>query len=235
MADDQIVQSEESVEVATDVSGETPQVETTAPDKFAELKAELLAEVEKAKSHFQGVKDREVGTAKREAGNYRKRAEQLESIIEPLRQNPAFRATLAQAEQSAYARIGQQRERQEAEEQAKQEFFETLEDHVSELGIDRADTRIDWGRDAREIKEANKRFHKSLAKIQKEDSTSLEEKILKRIRSEQEDEKARQRREDGIDSVDTTVSGGAGIKKNLDALYASGDITWSEYNKQINK
>ena len=238
MVDDQIVQSEESVEATTEVSGETPQ-EKSQPDPISKLKEELMAEftskLEEKDRHWQSVKDKEVKVARRETGEYRKRAEQSDAVLESLRNNPNLRIPLATAEQSARARLYEQQERMQAEEQAKQEFFDTLEDHVRDLGIDVSDQRVDWARDARDIKEANRRFHKSLAKIQKEDSTSLEEKILKRIRSEQEDEKARQRREDGIDSVDTTVSGGAGIKKNLDALYASGDITWSEYNKQINK
>jgi len=236
MGDDQIVQ-DKGVEEATPPLevDETSTPKPTEPDKLAELEKRLMATLEEKERHWQSVKDREVKSAKREAGDYRRRAEQSETILESLRNNPNMRVPLATAEQSARAMMYTQQERAQAEEQAKQEFFDTLEDHVNELGIDRADQRIDWGRDAKDIKEANRRFHKSLAKIQKEDSSSIEERILKKIRSEQEEEKARQRQEDGIDSVDTTVSGGAGTKKNYDKLYAEGDITWAEYNKLTNK
>ena len=233
MSDEQIVQPEDSVEPTTEVSGETPQeAKAPEPDKFAELEKKLMATLEEKERHWQGVKDREVGAAKREAGTYRKKAEQLEAILEPLKQHPQFRQSVTQAEANLYRR----REQQDLEEQAKQEFFGTLEDHVRELGLDVNNPEIDWGKDATDIKEANKRFHKSLAKIQKAQATTAEERILAKIREEMAADKAAQRKEDGIDSVDTTIPAGVvSSKRDPHGAYARGEISREEYVKLIQK
>uniref|UniRef100_A0A6H1ZZD6 Uncharacterized protein n=1 Tax=viral metagenome TaxID=1070528 RepID=A0A6H1ZZD6_9ZZZZ len=103
-----------------------------------------------------------------------------------------------------------------------QSFHANMHQFITEAGVDPNDKGIDWGNDAKDYWEKQRRILVSVGKIQKGK--------IDRTKQDAEDKVAKERREAGIDSVDSSASLGAGgsdaefLKK-----FGAGEIP---YNKQ---
>ena len=193
-----------------EVSEETPlpEVETPQPQpltaeqesRVAQLVTEQLeAAKETGRREMQGKKDREVADAQRRTryaedslGRVRGRYSELE---------PEARQTLENEDLRGELNFYRTRDAQEAQERQAITFTQTLNAsllaHLEDLGIDPHDKRIDWANDATDFVQGQSRFNKSVAKIVKEDKS--------KVHREADEKLAKERKEQGLDSVDTSV------------------------------
>lgn len=194
--------------------GAVPPVAPPAPSpeeiKIAEVvKRQVAEEIAKqsevARREIQSVKDK--ARAEVEAAHRRARMAEVTSNAATTRLREVDPSAVSQVELEQYKAVDAERARLEAEEQAKQtqrefhdQFHSSLVEIVADLGIDAADTRIDWAEDAANYLEAQRRVLKSAAKLKKETDKSVEQRVKEEV--------AKARRELGLDSVDTTTSSG---------------------------
>lgn len=189
-----------------------PEVETPQPQPLSEAQearvAQLVAEqMEAAKEtgrrEMQGKKDKEVAEAQRRArfaedslGRVRGRYSDLD---------PEARQTLESEDLQGEVNFYRTRDAQEAQARQAMEFTQVLNAsllaHLDDLGIDPKDKRIDWANDATDFIQGQSRFNKSVAKIVKEDTTTAKSKA----QTEAAEKLAKERKEQGLDSVDTSI------------------------------
>jgi len=171
--------------------------------------AQMLVEAREAdKKHFQSLADTVIAKANREARDARTKAGAAEASRVAMKQqllktNPQAKQALDFAD--AQARL-QYYDSKEAEDTFSNQFYGNLKEDIVNRGIDPTDKRIDWGEDAKDTFETQKRVLASVAKIQKDDEVSDRRKFEQRM----EDKFAQLSKDAGIDSVRTDISGGAG-------------------------
>jgi len=222
------------------VSEETPspEVETPSEEKRPEeqplTKEEvmrLIAEgTERAKElgrrEMQGIKDREVAQALQRA---RFAEETLASTEAGYRELDPQGAEVARLK--GYERAYQEdRQRQQIEQQvaaSKQVFYDGMTQSITEMGIDPYDKRMDWATDAPDPNTAQRRILASAGKILNEDRKAE----VTRLRQELKDEMQQFRKDQGLDSHDTTTSPGVvGSDAEFVKKFGIGDLPVTQAN-----
>jgi len=227
MGDDQIVDAGTvspesgtvSPEAGTSLEGEPqPQPQPLTREDVARMIAE---QTEVAKREIQSAKDKaraEIVEAQRRAGFAESSLARVRGKFEEL--DPEARQVLENEDLRARVQFFEQRQQQEAIERQRAEYTQSLNQallgHLSDLGIDPKDERIDWAHDATNLPDGLKRFNKSLAKIAKEGVQATEQKT----KQDATDKLAHERKEAGLDSTDTGVPVGVskGIPTHMDAF-----------------
>jgi len=213
-------------EETTALGGDKPPEEQ--PLTEAKIK-EIIGEATKeAKREIQSVKDK--ARAEIEAAQVRARlAEETLAGIEGLDPDATEVAKLRARDKHYQAREAQAYQRQQMDVFAKN-FRANMNQFITEMGIDPNDKGIDWGDDARDYLTKQQRILASVGKLQKESAETLKQ----RVKQEAEDRVAKERREAGIDSVDTSASMGAGksIPTDKEALGKwVANLSTEEYEK----
>jgi len=135
-----------------------------------------------------------------------------------------------------------ERDQYEKEEQSRlqqeefhSQFVGSLNEHLEEQGIAKDNPKIDWGEGAAGYVEAQKRFLASVAKIVKEEKSSLvqAQKTLEARLVKLEKIAGGEADENEANSVDTTTSGGAVSVSDTDFLtkFGNGDLPFTKENK----
>ena len=97
-------------------------------------------------------------------------------------------------------------------------FEEDQKEHVTDLGIDLNDKRIEWGNSSEmDLRVRNKTFLASIRKIQKAGNEASKTEIAKLVRTEIE----KRDNAAGIHSVDTAVGTGVAKNKNWEEVRAA--------------
>jgi len=233
MADDQIV-DEELISTEEPVSTEVvPEVKPQEQSLTKEDVTRMIAEqTEVAKREIQSAKDKakaEVDSAQRRArfaedslGRVRGRYENLDPEA-----RQALEVEDLRAENLAFKQRDQQGiiERQRAEEE--QSLVQALMEHLSDMGIDPNDKRIDWAIGATTRSEGLRKFNKSMAQITKEDVSTNAQKVIQ----DAKDKLAQERKEAGLDSTDEGTLSGVSGKKTFTQAQISDRKFW-EANKE---
>ena len=128
--------------------------------------------------------------------------------------------------QSILARELSEAHRQRQEEESAKQFNQTLLDQLTDLGIDPKDERVDWGKDASSFNEGFGRFLKSVNKISKADIQAAKD----RAKQEASEILSKERKEAGLDSVDTSIP--VGISKKTFTASQIKDRKFWEANKE---
>jgi uncharacterized protein YjbJ (UPF0337 family) len=239
MEDENIVQEGAVSEETASTSEETlPEGEgTEKPLTRAEIK-EMIGEVtESAKREIQSAKDRARAEVEHALGRAKLAEESLAGMEKGFRDiDPeATESSKEKAELAFYrkqARIAKQRQAAMAHHQ---KFVDNLKQFIVESGVDVNDKRIDWGSDAKDYYEVQRRVLTSVGKIQKEGAKAETEKANQKAK----DLEDAARKE--TDSVNTSMAaGGVGRKPNRKEIikrFGEGDPTISraDYEKAMNE
>ncbi len=224
--DNSVVQPTEPVSVVEPVSApaEPPKPEPQTPQPLTEERIQqLIAEAtqkaidqgkEVGRREMQAIKDKEVAEANRKARLADMRARNYEESFTGLDEETRQSIELKQARgQVQYYQSAEQEERaRQTQEAYIQKLNESLVNHLETLGIDKNDKRVDWAKDAGDYLEGRNKFDASVARILKEDEAKrLKEAGEKQTNSFKEME-LKLRKELGLDSVDTSVSGGGSVE-----------------------
>ena len=117
-----------------------------------------------------------------------------------------------------------------AQQEFHQQFVEGLNQFITGLGVDPKDPRIDWGTNAPNYLEAQKRVLNSVSTIQKEKLQTIQSGLEKRLADLEK--KAKGEADIEANSVDTTNPSGvvAGSDKDFLAKFGAGDLPMSKEN-----
>jgi len=195
------------------VSEGTPSPEAPeAPQPLTEERiTQIIAEqTELAKREIQSVKDKaraEVEQARAEAQFAQQAYQGLDAGFRNIDPEAAERA-----KQEATLRYYQQREAQATQRQQAMQVIEAFEanlkQHITDLGIDPNDKRIDWGdRETQNLTQRQQKILASVGKIQKESVDAGRDKLKKEF----DEWKLQAEKDLGIHSHDTSTSAGAGV------------------------
>ncbi len=205
-----------------DVSAE----ETTTPTELNEAQkaqvAEMVAgESKKWEKHFQGIADRDIGVANRKAQGLTQRLKATEQAHVATRgrlmeTDPTLAGTLEVEELRAQNRVYQQSEL-DGEQSRQMVEVETrwrggLHTILKGMGVDPSDTKLDWGTnlEPNDFLGIQERVMTSASKIVDENKNTE----FGKLRTELDDKFAQFRKDQGLDSPDTTTPpGAAGVRK----------------------
>ena len=229
MKDEKIVNAEQpSVEETVSTEAQTLPEGEVAPPQFLtkEQVLELMTEErERIKQSSRDIAKAEIVGAQRRATDSERRAKFAEDSLARVRGrygelDPEARQVLETEDLRARVQAFEGRQQRDAIERQQAESAQSLNqallDHLSDLGIDPKDERIDWGHDATSLPEGLRRFNKSVAKIAKEDVKDAS----KRAEQDAKDKLAQERKEAGLDSADTGIPAGVskGIPTHMEAF-----------------
>lgn len=213
--DEKVVQTDEVPKGTESTGDETPKGEETPPQPLTEerIRQIMAEEREVSKREIQSAKDKatsEVEKAQRRAQAAEGTLADYDKGLGELDPDQAARIK-AEAQLKTYQRKEFEDAQKQAAQQAINDFEGTLSEHITDLGLDPNDERLDWGKELPVNTQGyfytrQSRFLKSVAKIQKEDARVAEEKRSQTI----QDKETELRKE--VDSVDTSASGGVGEK-----------------------
>lgn len=212
-------------------------VEVEAPKPLTEEERirQVAAEVtEAAKREIQSVKDKarsEVEQALGRAGLAEETSAGMETRFRELDPEAAESAK-TKAELAFYRKQVAVQQRQQAVIAFNQKFLDNINQFIVESGVDVNDKGIDWGNDAKDYFEKQRRILTSVGKIQRENLTATEAKASQKVA----DAEALTRQE--VDSVDTSIPAGAGRspkRQDIIKRYSEGDpnISTAEYQKAM--
>lgn len=202
-----------------------PSAEEILKQKIDEAIAPLKSEVEKAKREIQSTKDRALAEAER-ARKALQRAQWAESTIEGIRQNvgdldPDVQAKIELAELRAKDKSYQTAEQEEQSRQQMNAFIQTfnsqMNQFITDAGIDPNDKRIDWGQDAKDYFDVQRRILASVNTIRRENVKMEQDNRVKEIKDLEakfEAKYAQTRKDLGLDSVDTSTPVGGGTNED---------------------
>jgi len=205
--DDSVLENTETEleDTGTLPEGEVPEKPLTIGITTEALKAMLYEMFEPIKRDVQGATDRSHSAIEK--------VRLLESISTGIEQG--FKDLDPEAAESAKEKAELNYRRQQDSTRQAQDYsrrvYDDLVQHLQELDIDPKDERIDWGKDTKNPMEGRRAFDKSVVKIIKEKAKAIGDTIAKRDKEEQAK----------ADSVDTSVSagaGGKGIPTNMDSF-----------------
>ncbi len=159
---------------------------------------------------MQGIKDKEVGEISRKLRLAEGRAKTYEDSFSGLddetRQGIELKAAKGQVQ---YYQSAEQEERaRQAQEAYIQRLNESLVSHLESLGVDKDDKRVDWATDAPDYLQGRSKFDASVAKILKEREKQKEVDLETKMNNKFKEMDLAWRKERGLDSVDTSLSGG---------------------------
>lgn len=239
MEDEQIVQNEtvsegiESSGVASEgtTSGENVSSEGETTQPLSNVKEEVDKAVtqvsERYRRELQSVRDStgaEVGRALERAklaeGTLASMESGFKDIDPEVAESVKMKARLASYEQQERARQA---------DQYRNTLTNSLTQHLTSLGINPNDSRVDWAEDATNFLQGRSRFDKSVALILKAEKAVFEETVKKQ-KKEAEIESNKE-----ANSVETSASGGSRNPKRQEIIrrYVEGDptISTADYEK----
>lgn len=193
-----------------------PETQPLDAEGIAQLvKDEVARQTNGAKREIQSVKDK----AKREVEVAQDRTREAEDTAADYEQglgaDDPDRASRIKAEArlKGYQRRDRDNLQRQAAEQAVKDFEGSLTEHITDLGLDPNDDRLDWGKDLSlntpgYFYTRQSKFLKSVAKITKEVTRAADDKRSQEFK----DMEARLRKDLGIDSVLTEAPGRAAVK-----------------------
>lgn len=191
------------------------QTATVAPpldeSKIAELvKTEVAKATEVAKREIQSVKDK----AAEEVRRYAQRASVAETTLrtatERLKVNDPTAAT--EVELAQFRSEREERERAEAVQAARGQFYGVMRETVEDMGLDPEDKGIDWAPDATNAAAAQKRILTSAARIKREKESQMASQIDEMKKLQDEIKKLKAQISGEVDSVDTSTPGTTNVK-----------------------
>jgi len=195
-----------------------PAIPATPPPLTPEdIDKRIAAAVESATRRLQSDKDKSIAEVRREAEKTIRRLQgeiqatdaSLQSFdpSEGLSKDSIELARLRARDQAYRSSEAEDQQRQAQEYQA-QQLANSLNDTLDKMGIDRTDKRVDWAADARNYYEGRSRFDASVAQILKEKGNAQEKSIEEKITARMAALEQKMRKEQGLDFVDTSQSGG---------------------------
>ena len=211
---------DKDVQPKGDVSQETPSVEAETPtpeppqpqpltedvlkQRIDEAVGKALGEqTEKAKREIQSVKDKSKAEIEQAYRRAYTAETTLQGIVPELDEDTRNKLELHQLR--GVAAQYQSKEQEDAQRQQMETFVQTfnsqMNQFITDAGIDPADKRIDWGKDAKDYFEVQQRVLSSVNKIQKENTKAADEKRSQDLK----DLEAKLRKDLGLDSVDTST------------------------------
>ncbi len=110
---------------------------------------------------------------------------------------------------------------------------DSLVSHLTELGIDPNDKRVDWARDAADFLQGRGRFDASVAKILKEEKQTIQSSFEKRLKElETKVNKTVNETNAEANSVSTTASQGTVASSDIEFMkkFGSGDLEMTKEN-----
>ena len=204
MAEEEQVSVEEPAKEEVTEPQEQPLTEERVKELIAATRTEAL---ELGRREGQSTKDKEVAAERRRAQQAEENLQVLRSRFQEL--EPDAAQALEAEELKGRVRTYEQREAAEAQQRQVAEFDTVFHRNMGQfldgLGIDTKDKRLDWGIDASDYLTRQQRILASVAKIQKDEKKSLEDRLSQRIK----DEVLQARKDAGLESVDT--SGPSGV------------------------
>ena len=199
-----------------------------------DLKADLTKQTEEAKRSIQSAKDR----ARAEVEAAQRRALVAENTLSAAQRelaeaDPGMARDLElakyRAQQENLTQLQQQQALAAQRMSFHQKFVDSISESLKEIGIDPGSKDLDWGEDAPDYMEAQKRVLKSAAKLHKTNQETQVKELNKQIK----DLQFQIRRLNGeADSVDTTNPAGSGSESDKDfiAKFANGDVPMTKAN-----
>ena len=194
----------------------TPAPAPLTKESVAQMIADATATaIEQAKElgkrELQGAQDRnkaEIARAERRANIAEAALKGARTHAQSIDPEVAKELELAELRAREQGRTQYEQEELTAESQEKfhVEFLARQQKFITDLGIDPKDKRIDWAGDAKDYLEAMERVQGSVAKIQKENVKTLQDKLDARLKSLEA--KVNQANTDA-NSVNTELPGGA--------------------------
>ena len=213
---------------------ETPQPLTE--ERIQQLIAEATQKaIEQGKTlgrrEMQGIKDREVADIKRRADLAERRSVAYERGLGELDEETRARLTQQrlQGENEYYKTREQEEEVRRQQEIYIQQLDQSLKDEVASLGIDPSDKRVDYASDVNipglpGYFEGRKRFSESLTKILKAEKESADKTALDKAEARFKQLESEFRKQNGLDSQDTTAQ--TGVLNQSDADFMA---DWGNY------
>ena len=231
--DTDVVQTDTASQVGAESTGlpegETqpqPLTEEILTQRVDEAVAKALAgQTDAAKREIQSVKDKskaEVESASRRAKTSEQTLTNMKGALKDADPDTLKELELAELRSAVTGYQGSEQEefvRQKAAE-FESKFQGSVTQHITELGIDPSDKRIDWGENAKDYLEKRVRIDASIRTIVKQSATDAETALAKTLK----DEMSKMRKELGLDSVDTANpvgSGGRSDEQKLKDRYPS--------------
>ena len=216
MADDQIVNPEQ----VSQVEPVSPEVESTETKEQPQPQYLTKDDLDNALSSF--------GERIKQSTRDITKAEIARNVpsVDPMSRIRNKYPDLEPDAQSILAKELSEAHRQRQEEESAKQFNQTLLDQLTDLGIDPKDERVDWGKDASSFNEGFGRFLKSVNKIGKADIQAAKE----RAKQEANEKLQQERKEAGLDSVETSIP--VGISKKTYKASQLNDRKFWEANKE---
>ena len=232
--DENVQEEKTSTEETTSQETETKIEEQSKEQPFSEEQEarmqQLIAQAtstakDEGRREMQGIKDREVAEANKktrlalnEAASYKTSFSGLDEEtrkdveLERYREQDKYNQSTAQEEQKRqqdadfWARVNQQ-----------------VLTNLDNLGIVRDDKRLDWGEGSKDLPEARARLDASVAKIMNENKKTLGDDLVQKAEQRFKDLETAWRKENNLDSVDTTAGSGGGSDSDADFKKGIGD------------
>ena len=241
MTDEKVVQGEQ-VSEEKNVSGEEPKEEPKGDEpKGDEPKSELTEErvqqliaeeTAKAVTEAKEAGRRELQGEQDRNRNVDRRARLAESKVKSY--ETSFKGldeeTQKDIELERYReqeKFNQSSTQEDAQKQQETDFWGRVNSQVlanlDNLGIPKDDKRLDWGEGSRDLPEARARLDASVAKILGENKKSSEDSLMQKAEQRFKDLEAAWRKENNLDSVDTTAGGGGESDSDADFKKGIGD------------
>lgn len=175
--------------------------------------ATALAEkqgVETGRRQMQGIKDKEVAEAQREARFAQGRAKSYETQFQGLDDETKrdFETARLRGENQFYQQQQQDEVSRQQQEAYTRRIGDSLNAHLEMLGIDPNDKRVDWAQDESDPIAGRAKFDASVAKIVKENAVKEAKDLETRLIAKMEADNLKNRIDMGLESHDTSTSAG---------------------------
>jgi len=211
MEDEKVVPTgESSKEGEASKEVKPPEAEPQPQPSAEELIKKAIAEqTELAKREIQSVKDKarqEIEDAQAKAGFAEDALANLGKDVDP----DAAELAKLRARETYHRKMGavaQQRQQAEAFDKS---FQDSINQYITQIGVDPNDKRIDWAPDDRSYVNRQRRILTSLGSIQQENLTKAQKVLEDNVTQQIKDAEVRIRKDAGLDTEETGVSPGVG-------------------------
>jgi len=222
----------ESSEVTSEVVESKEKPEPLSEERIADIVNKRVVELTGRMQSERDIAIKQTLKAKEESRFYRENLEKVRSKYSEL--DPDQRGILESEDLKNEVNLYRKREsdeltKQEQEAQAKV-LWESIQQHLKDLGINEEDKRLDWAHDATDSVSARRRFDTSVSKILKEEGTKKERTLKDELRQTLKDEIAKTRKDLGLDSEDTSHSAGTTDDSKFLERFGSGAEPYTKEN-----
>lgn len=219
MADDKVVQPEDTSKEGADSTEET-QTQPSVEEQIAKAMGE---QAENISRKIQSASDKAIARIQREAESTAGIAEDALATMDATFADTDVEAGVKPKpkRQDQYrSQLNVRRQQEEAVRKTIDAFESNIRQHITDLGIDPDDKSIDWG-DSNDLSltERQGKILASISKIQKENAKLVEEKAEDKFKKLESD----LRKDLGLDSVDTSTSASVGGDSDSAFIEGIGD------------